>query len=659
MNRLGSVLYNIIKKVYSWVLSFITCVFGLAAAKRFDARLRFGRKLDLRSPVTLADKVSYIGLFSLPDAAVRCTDKWEVREYVREKGLEDILIPVFGEAVPRAEDIDFDALPDRFVLKATHGCKMNHICTDKALLDERKVRKEAERWLRTTYGSFSVEPHYKKLSHRVYCERMLAPAEELTEYKFFCCNGTPCAVLVCTERNGGSLRSKVKMKLYDMQWHRIDGLKAGGNHAEAEMEFDKPAGFEEMKRIAGILSQDFDFVRVDLYNVEDRIFFGELTFTPANGVFESYTDEFLRSMGEKLKIAGENAPSAKIKLGMIGHFGGEKAFFDGQTIKTRTLWNAFEKYCADDFELISADTYFIKHDPPRFLFQLTKCLISCDNVVVLLSNKGRKILFPFLYAVSAVTGKKIYHSAIGGRLADEAEKPRFKKYISAFTVNWVESKVLESRLRAMGVDSAEYMPNFKNIEILDASGIKPADVPPYRFCTFSRVMKEKGINDAIEAICAVNKTMGNVATLDIYGQIEPAYEEEFRLLVKNCSESVKYCGAVEPDESVSVLSEYYMLLFPTYWSGEGFPGTVIDAMASGLPVIARKWQYCDEMLQHGVTGYCYPYDEPQLLPELIMTAIKSENDIMRMRENCLIGAERYSPETCIAEIADKIKSSGR
>ena len=347
----------------------------------------------------------------------------------------------------------------------------------------------------------------------------------------------------------------------------------------------------------------------------------------------------------------------KEKLGIIGHFGAGKAFYDGQTIKTLTLRDGLEKFCGEDFELICADTYYVKHNIIKFLWQLICCLLQCDSMIVLLSKKGRKILFPILYLSTTLLKKKIYHCAIGGRLADEAENTKVKKYISSFKANWVETKELEHRLKAMGVKNAEYMPNFKNIKPIDAEKIKKIESPPFRFCTFSRVMREKGISDAIEAICAVNRIRGNIAELDIYGQIEPSYEKEFNTLIEKHSGTVNYCGIVPPEESVSVLSEYYMLLFPTHWSREGIPGTIIDALASGLPVIARQWRYCDEMLVHGVTGYCYPFDAPEKLSECIERAIEEESSVRNMRSNCLARAEKYKPEVCIADISDKIKKT--
>lgn len=164
----------IYKKIYGAILHAIRIAAGIDAAKKFDARLRYHRKLDLKNPKTLADKVSYIELHEQSPLAPMCTDKYAVRDYVRSKGLGDILIPLAYDGVWDSEDeIDFDSLPQSFVLKATHGCKMNYIVRDKSKLDVEDCKAKMKSWLSTTYGTYSMEPHYEKIPHRLYAETYL------------------------------------------------------------------------------------------------------------------------------------------------------------------------------------------------------------------------------------------------------------------------------------------------------------------------------------------------------------------------------------------------------------------------------------------------------------------------------------------------------
>lgn len=297
-------IYKLLQGTYSMMLGCTEACFGINFTKKMDAWLRFGRKLDLQNPKSLADKVSYISLHTLSPEAVRCTDKWEARGYVAEKGLEHILIPVHGQPVSSADALVFSLFPNQFVLKATHGCRMNYICMDKTQLDQEACRKTVRQWLKTTYGTYSVEPHYRKLPHRVYCESCIGKPGQLVDYKIHCLNGEPSFILACNARASeeGEV-SSVAMYLYDTEWSKIDALQTYRGHGPGRGSIAKPKKLAEMLDIARKLSSGFDFVRVDLYETDDRIWFGELTFTPANGVFPSYKKELLKREGEKLVIS--------------------------------------------------------------------------------------------------------------------------------------------------------------------------------------------------------------------------------------------------------------------------------------------------------------------------------------------------------------------
>lgn len=337
-----------------------------------------------------------------------------------------------------------------------------------------------------------------------------------------------------------------------------------------------------------------------------------------------------------------------MKVGIIGHLGGQKSFTDGQTVKTKALVDGLRnKGCSD---LIIADTYYIKKNPVTFLCQLLWVILATDNMIVLLSNRGRKLLFPLLSKLSSK--KKIYHYSIGGKLAQEAENDlEYRKQISLFKANWVESRKIAQKLNELGVSNASYLPNFKCIKQLDVSEVENYSKEPYRFCMFSRVMPEKGVEDAMREIRHVNETIGRlVATLDIYGPIEDTYSERFQWALKNIGgDYAKYCGVVSPNDSVTILKDYYMLLFPTYWNGEGMPGTIIDALSAGLPIIARRWEFCDDMIDDMRTGLVYEFDQPEKLEEKIRYAIMNPTVIANMKRECLYKAQDYS-EDCVMRV---------
>ena len=257
--------------------------------------------LNLKYPVTLSDKVSYIELHEQSPLAPLCTDKYMVRKYVTEKGLSDILVPLAGGPWKSVEEIDFDALPDSFALKATHGCKMNYLVPEKSKLDVGKCQSEVQRWLNTTYGGYSIEPHYLHIPHRVYAEKFLKDAVQLIDYKIHCLNGEPAFILVCSNRQAnGDVAMKVTLDLFDLDWKPIPELIPSGMEVAGDGSVPKPKKLEQMLSIARIISKDFKFVRVDLYELIDTIYFGELTFTPGCGVFPYFTEKFDKEMGKRL-----------------------------------------------------------------------------------------------------------------------------------------------------------------------------------------------------------------------------------------------------------------------------------------------------------------------------------------------------------------------
>lgn len=342
-----------------------------------------------------------------------------------------------------------------------------------------------------------------------------------------------------------------------------------------------------------------------------------------------------------------------MKIGVIGHLGGNCDFTDGQTVKTKALIEGL--YDEGYSDLIIADTFYMKSNPLVFVKQLLQVIKKTDKIIVLLSKRGRKVLFPVLCMIS--TRKDIYHYSIGGRLAKEAAKnKKYKRQIASFSANWVESKKIACELHKLGVSNASYLPNFKCIKKLDELEIANCEQEPYRFCMFSRVMPEKGVEDAMRAIRHVNEKNGKtVAVLDIYGPIENQYDERFQWALKNIGGGhTRYCGIVPPNESVSVLKDYFMLLFPTYWSGEGMPGTIIDALTAGVPIIARRWEFCDDMIDNQITGLVYEFNQPEKLEEKISSAIENPTVIIEMKKNCISKAFEYSEEYVMAQIVERM-----
>lgn len=348
--------------------------------------------------------------------------------------------------------------------------------------------------------------------------------------------------------------------------------------------------------------------------------------------------------------------NAKRKVAIIGHFGGSEKFFDGQTIKTKILYDELVLYT--DWKIKKVDTYYKNKQPLKLLYDTFVALLTTKDIIVLLSGNGMKFYFPLLYVAAKLKHTHVYHDVIGGNLDFYVEKiPGFRCYLNSFKVNWVETQGLKNKLENVGIYNSQVIPNFKNLKIISESELKYGFSEPYNFCTFSRVMDEKGIGDAIEAIEKINKKTNCVkCTLDIYGVIDPSYKEEFQRILENSSDAIKYVGCIDYDKSSETLKEYFALLFPTRWSGEGFPGTIIDSFCAGLPVIATDWNCNAEIIKNGSNGILYVPERKDSLQCAIEQFIEHNNadDIKRYRINCRRDAYKYQPESCLPSIISMI-----
>jgi glycosyltransferase involved in cell wall biosynthesis len=198
------------------------------------------------------------------------------------------------------------------------------------------------------------------------------------------------------------------------------------------------------------------------------------------------------------------------------------------------------------------------------------------------------------------------------------------------------------------INNVVYFPNFKRLNIVDKEELNMQHQMPYKLCTFSRVLKEKGIEDAINAVNIINEKIGYITyTLDIYGQIDSAYKTEFYHIMKNVSNEIQYKGIVEFDKTVDVLKNYFALLFPSYYDGEGFPGTILDAFAAGLPVIATDWKYNSEIILNDSDGLIYSYNQKENLIDILYKISMEPNKLLDMKSNCIDKAKTLSPENVI------------
>lgn len=343
------------------------------------------------------------------------------------------------------------------------------------------------------------------------------------------------------------------------------------------------------------------------------------------------------------------------KAGVIGHFGLGSNFISGQTIKTKIFTDELKRQLGSD-EIKLIDTYKWKF---RFFVLFIKCfymMLKCKNIIILPGPRGVKALVPLLNFFNIFFHRNLHYVVIGGWLPKYLEqKQKFIPKLRKYTGIYVETCGMIKMLNSLGLKNVLYLPNFKTLDIVHHKELSHYSKPPYKLCTFSRVTKEKGIEVAIEAVNIINSEKDDIIyTLDIYGPIDEKYNHEFDTIIKSSPSNISYKGCIDYDKTTEVLKHYFVLLFPTFYPGEGFPGTIIDAFASGLPVIANDWRYNNELVENNRNGFLYNSGVDGLV-EILRDILHDVEKINQMKKNCLIDAEKYKAENVIKSFIDNLR----
>lgn len=268
---------------------------------KIQYKIKTGKKLDLKNPKRFNEKIQFYKLYHRDPLMTKCADKYNVRKFVRDKGYEEILIPIYG-IYDAPEDIDFTKLPNQFVLKTNNGSHTNIICKDKESLDISKVISKLSNWLYKRSVKMGREWAYYDIKPKIICEKYMidesSPISSLNDYKFICFNGKVEYVWIDIDRFQDHTRN-----FYDREWNYLAISTDFPTHGDF---IPKPEGFQEMLKIAEDLAKDFPHVRVDLYYINGKVFFGELTFYLLSGYEKFSPDKFDFELGEKFNIESLN-----------------------------------------------------------------------------------------------------------------------------------------------------------------------------------------------------------------------------------------------------------------------------------------------------------------------------------------------------------------
>lgn len=345
----------------------------------------------------------------------------------------------------------------------------------------------------------------------------------------------------------------------------------------------------------------------------------------------------------------------RYKVGICGHFGGNKEFLDGQTVKTKSITTQLRKELGES-QVRTVDTYGGLRALPRCLYTLLSMLIHCDNIIILPAHNSVKVFSPFLVILNALFGKQLHYIVIGGWLPEMTAKQKWLTFfLKRMDGIYVETSTMDRALATQGFKNIVILPNFKDIPILTEDELLYSHQEPYKLCTFSRVMKEKGIEDIVHVISTINHEKSRmVFLLDVYGQIDSSYEREFAALLDANSNFVTYRGCVPSAESVHVIKDYFMLVFPTRFYTEGIPGTIIDAYAAGVPVLSSQWESFSDVVDDGITGIGYPFECLTELKDTLMYLSEKPEAILDMKKNCIVKASSFKPDAAITPLLRRL-----
>jgi len=252
---------------------------------------------DLENPKSFEEKLLWLMLYWQNPLKSICADKYEVRSYVKKFGLEHVLPEITG-VYNSTDEINFSNLPDRFVLKCTHGCGFNIICKDKKTLDIKKTKRMLDKWMKIDISKGCGEIHYAEIKPRIICEKFLddLSGDLPNDYKVYCFSGKAYCTLACTERGSGD----TKFDIYDRDWK--NKLPYSRSSLLADRNIPKPDAYEEMIAAAEKLSKPFPFVRIDFYSIKGKAILGEMTFTPNGCIDKGYTDKAQHVFGEMISL---------------------------------------------------------------------------------------------------------------------------------------------------------------------------------------------------------------------------------------------------------------------------------------------------------------------------------------------------------------------
>lgn len=339
---------------------------------------------------------------------------------------------------------------------------------------------------------------------------------------------------------------------------------------------------------------------------------------------------------------------------VIGHLDWKNNTMSGAVAKARNIHKELTNQLGQD-SVGDVDIFGWKQSPIKTMFNLLKAFKQSPNIVIV-ASKTAPALMHFFRFLKKIFKNQILYAVVGGDIADNLSKnPQRIKHLKIIDAFLVETHDCVENLKKLGIENAILFKNFKLIQPISESEIPKNFHVPFKFCIFSRIIEQKGVTDAINAIEEINSEKKfEYCILDIYGPIDDSYRDAFQKLLAE-SKSCFYRGVINESDSVDILKKYYCLLFPTKYQSEGIPGTIIDAFASGLPVICSDWIRRSYIIDNNYNGIVYPFGDFDALKRSVMFSMEHQDILCEMRYSALKSFDEYKSSNAILPLLTLIR----
>ncbi len=344
------------------------------------------------------------------------------------------------------------------------------------------------------------------------------------------------------------------------------------------------------------------------------------------------------------------------KVTVIGKFHTTDGVVDGQAVKTNIVYEEIVR-AYSGAEVSKIVTFGWRKNPAKLFLQCVKAVFSSKNVLFLTDEGGIKVFPRLLQMVNLGHKSKIHYYVVGGWLSNYLDSSESAvKLLQKLDAIYVELPAMQRELEERGFHNTVLVNKFRRMNPVSYEELNTTLQEPYKLCYFSRVMREKGIEDCISAVKLLNDRAGYVKyTLDIFGLINEPYRETFEQMIPKFPDYIRYNGIVDFQKSSSVLKDYFVMLFPTSYTSEGYPNAVVDAFSAGLPVIATRWHYNADIIHEGEDGFLVDVGNVEQIISAIEKLSADSNLYSKMRENCLKRCSEYLPEYAVRKVIEQMK----